>query len=213
MKLHLILGDKKDLAWAQETVVRHHYLHQPVSPRARPMAYIVKHEQARVGLIITGIPHAVRNWKWWGYPGLPNQWQVVDLCRIWINPNFQQGGCMCSAENVPGYIDRHGVFRSTMATWMIQQTLARVQKDRVALWPPVYLNQPYHILLAISYHDPRFHRGTIYKYSGATPMYVDADGQPTPGPSGKFGWCWRLPDPDWEWFDLANLRARQIRMI
>ena len=57
------------------------------------------------------------------------------------------------------------------------------------------------------------HCGTIYKHSHATPMYTDASGNPAPGSSGKFGWCWRLPAPDWEWGELTNIMARQIRMI
>lgn len=56
MNLHLILGDSADLNWAQRQVTQHHYLHQPVSPRARPMVYVVKWNQMRIGLIMLGIP-------------------------------------------------------------------------------------------------------------------------------------------------------------
>ena len=211
--LSIRLGDDADLAWAQRTVVEQHYLHQRVDPRARPMTYVVEWRQMRVGLVMLGIPHATKCGGWWGYPGLPTQWQVVDLCRIWIDPDLQPKGRWCDPYTVPGFYDRKGNFRPTTPTWMINEVLQRVQADRVRLWPPVYLTQPYHIELAISYHDPQFHRGTIYRHSHATPMYTDANGNPIPGSSGKYGWCWRLPAPAWEWDNLTGIRSRQIRML
>lgn len=212
MKLEVRLGNKDDLAWAQETVERNHYLGRKADPRSRPMAYIVQFGSERVGLCIVGIPHATKNGGWWGYPGLPTQWQVVDLCRIWLDPKVQRGGVLARMGIVPGFLDRTGMFRPTVATWVIDEVLGRVQRDRVAMWPPVYLNEPYHILLAVSYHDPALHKGTIYRESGAVPMYTDSNGRPVPGSSGKFGWCWRLPEPDWVWSELDWLRPRTIRM-
>ena len=40
--LTITLADAADLAWAQATVTAAHYLHAPVDPRARPMAYIIR---------------------------------------------------------------------------------------------------------------------------------------------------------------------------
>src|SRR5690606_36799917 len=107
---------------------------------------------------------------------------------------------------------RKGVWRPAVGSWAIREVLARVQEDRISLWPPVYPEQPYHILLAISYHDPRYHKGTIYKVTGAEPMYTDADGAPRPGPSKKYGWCWRLPEPDWSYQDIHIRRPRTMRL-
>ena len=76
----------------------------------------------------------------------------------------------------------------------------------------VYPSQPYHIRLAISYSDPKFHRGTIYKQAHAAPMYTDSSGQPVPGPSGKYGWAWRLPEPGWGWQELDDIRPRTMRL-
>ena len=39
--LTITLADAADLRWAQTTVTAAHYLHAPVDPRARPMAYII----------------------------------------------------------------------------------------------------------------------------------------------------------------------------
>lgn len=214
-KLTIRLGTEDDLRWAQETVTKHHYLHQQVDPRARPMVYVIDvlDYGQRHGLIMLGIPHATKCGNWWGYPGLPTQWQVVDLCRIWINPVHQCGGGWCEPGDVPGYIDRHGIFRPTVASWAIAEVLQRVQADRVRLWPPVYPEQPYHIELAISYHDPQYHKGTIYRESHAAPMYVDRTGQPKPGSSGKYGWCWPLGRPAWQWSELDGIRSRTIRLF
>ena len=211
--LTIRLGDKDDLDWAQRTVERDHYLHQRVDARARPMVYVLDYDAVPVGLVMLGIPHATRCGGWWGYPGLPTQWQVVDLCRIWLAPAVQHDNYWCKPGIVPGFYDRRGMFRPTTPTWAINEVLQRVQADRVRLWPPVYLEQPYHIRLAISYHDPQYHRGTIYRHSHATPMYTDSDGVAIPGSSGKYGWCWPLPAPAWEWDNLTGIRSRQIRML
>lgn len=211
--LTIALGDDADLRWAQATVTAAHYLHAPVDPRARPMVYVIKWIGERAGLVILGIPHATKCGGWWGYEGLPTQWQVVDLCRIWIDPELQYGGDFCRPGHVPGYTDRHGTFRPTVATWAISEVLSRVQADRVRLWPPVYPSQPYHIELAVSYSDPRFHRGTIYRLAGAVPMYRTVGGEPIPGPSGKYGWAWRLSRPAWEWEELTEIQPRTLRMF
>ncbi len=215
--LRLDLGDGFDLEWAQKMVTQYHYLRQPVDPRARPMVYVLRHEgdkmQRALGLVMLGIPHATRCRGWWGYDGLPTQWQVVDLCRIWLDPDVQAGGLFCDPYTVPGFVDRRGVWRPAVATWAIGEVLRRVQADRVRLWPPVYPAQPYHIELAISYHDPRFHRGTIYRQSGAAPMYVDRAGAPAAGPSGKYGWAWKLARPGWGWQELDGIRSRTLRMF
>jgi hypothetical protein len=99
--LTIALGDAADLRWAQATVTAAHYLRAPVDPRARPMCYIIRDtsqtapaapQGVRMGLVMLGIPHATRCGGWWGYEGLPTQWQTVDLCRIWLSAYYQRGG-------------------------------------------------------------------------------------------------------------------------
>jgi len=213
--LTLTLGDAADLAWAQRTVTTSHYLRAPVDPRARPMVYVMRHVGVPMGLVMLGIPHATKCGGWWGYEGLPTQWQVVDLNRVYIHPYYQRGesGIYAQPGIVPGYTDRHGVFRPTVATWAIAEVLQRVQADRVRLWPPVYPAQPYHIEVAVSYSDPRFHKGTICRLAGAVPMYRTASGAPIPGPSGKYGWAWPLPKPAWGWEELTDIQPRTLRMF
>lgn len=219
MDLTLRLGDKVDLEWAQGVAEEHHYLHQRVNNQARPMVYVLHFGEVKAGLIMVGSPHATRNKEWYGYPGLPTQWQVVDLCRIWIDPRFQAGGELCRPDVVPGFHDRNGIWRPRLATWAIGKVLARIQRDRVSEWPPVYPHQPYHILLVISYHDPQFHNGIIYKKMGWEPMYwVWKDEKqkaklPVVGPNGKYGWCWRLPEPAWTWEQIEIRRPRTMRLV
>lgn len=219
LRLEVTLGNANDLMWAQQTVTYFHYLRQPVHPQARPMVYVLWGRRSyggnalRLGLCIVGIPHATRNRRWWGYDDQPTQWQVVDLSRIWLDPAIQQGGTWCYPEMVPGFVDRKGNFRPTVATWLIGQVLRRVQVDRVAMWPPVYPNQPYHIRLAVSYHDPALHKGAIYRLAGAEPMYVSEAGEPVPGPTGKVGWVWRMPEPEWSWREIEILQPRTMRLF
>lgn len=211
--LTIALGAAADVAWAQRTVLQHHYLHARVHPQARPWAYIIRAGSGeRVGLVMLALPHATRCRHWWGYEGLPTQWQVVDLCRIWLDARLQHGGEWCRAGVVPGFVDRRSIWRPATATWAIRQALARVQADWVSLNPPVYPDQPYHVRLVVSYHDPQYHAGTIYRQSQARPMYTDG-GKPALGPSGKYGWCWQLPEPDWSWGDLKIIRPRTMRLF
>ena len=222
--LTITLADAAGLAWAQRIVTVHHYLRAPVDPRARPMAYIIRDASQPapaaasglpVGVVMLGIPHASKCRGWWGYDDTITQWQVVDLCRIFINPYYQRGeyGIYAQPGTVPGFTDRHGIFRPTVATWAIHEVLQRVQADRVRLWPPVYPDQPYQIELAISYSDPKFHKGTIYRQAHAQPMYTDRSGAAVPGPSGKYGWAWRLPKPQWTWQDLTEISPRTMRLF
>lgn len=211
--LSIRLGDKSDLDWAQRMVTADHYLHQSVHRKARPHCYVIQLPAGQpVGLVIISLPHATRNRGWWGYPGLPTQWQVVDISRIWLSPLVQIGGDLCRPLMVPGFVDRRGDWRPAVATWAIGEVLKSVGEDRVSLWPPVYLDQPYHIRLAISYHDPQYHSGTIYRQSKALPMYTDDAGSPIVGPSGKYGWCWKLSEPTWTWQDIHIRQPRTLRM-
>ena len=213
MMLTLRLGTKTDLEWAQATVEQNHYLHQRVDNHARPMVYVIEYCYGEnLGLIMAGIPHATRRKNWWGYPDTITQWQVLDLNRIWLSPRIQQGGDLALSHIVPGFRDRKGTFRPTTATWAIKQVLSRIQKDRISWWPPVYLDQPYHIRLVISYHDPKFHEGLIYKLAKARPMDTNDDNEPVPAPSGKYCWYWQLPEPNWTWEDIKILRPRNLRM-
>jgi hypothetical protein len=42
---------------------------------------------------------------------------------------------------------------------------------------------------------------------------MNTKGQPRPGPSGKFGWCWPLPEPGWSWDEIEILQPRTMRLV
>ncbi len=212
MELTIRLGTKADVVWAQATVTEHHYLHQPVNNQAKPMVYVIEYQKERLGLVMAGTPHAVKCRGWWGYPGLPTQWQVLDLCRIWLSPRIQKGGDLCRPDVCPGFIGWRGKWWPAVASWAIETVLGRIQQDWISLWPPVYPEQPYHILLVISYHNPLYHKGALYRHTNALPLYTDEQQQPTVGSSGKYGWCWKLPEPEWGWWEIPILKPRTMRL-
>lgn len=207
-QLVIDLARPGDEAWAKGMVLEQHYRHKLPSAQGRPMTYIVWLEDERVGLVMVGAPHANLNRKWWGYPGQPTQWQVADLSRIWLSPRIQKGGDLCRPDLIPGFIGWRGKWWPAAGSWLIRQILGRIQQDRVSFLPPVFLEQPYHTLLVISYSDPEHHRGTIYKAAGAVPMYADVDGNTLLNSSGKYGWCWPLEQPSWTWRDIEIERPR-----
>lgn len=222
LELTLALDDD-ELKWAKSMIEKHHYLKSWPHNQSRPHTYTVKYVDGsnplsrscveRVGVVVVGGLHITRCKGWWGYEGLPSQWQVLNLSRIWLAPSLQKGGRLCHSEYIPGFVDRKGIWRPSAATWVIRQVLGRVQRDRVSLWPPVYPDQPYHIVMVVSYSDPARHRGEIYRNAKGRPLYTDADGRPVPGPSGKVGWYWKLPEPEWSWEQIQILQPRTMRLF
>lgn len=213
MELCVELGGLEETRWAQTINLTRHYIGRKVHPQKRAITYTVCHQGNRVGMVMVGIPHATKNKGWWGYPGLPTQWQVVDICRVWLEPAVQAGGALCHPDVVPGFIDRKGIWRPAAATWAVRQVMSRIQEDWLSMWPPVFPDQPYHVELIISYHDPKFHKGTIYQQLGGTPMYSDRRGNAIPSPhSGKFGWCWPVETPCWVWTEIEIKRPRSLRL-
>jgi len=98
--LSIVLADHRGLVWAQEQVIRFHYLHTPVDARCSPVAYLVLDAgEQRVGCLIFGRPQAQRVDGWYG--SVEDQrsgncsltrWQVICLARIWLDPEVQRGG-------------------------------------------------------------------------------------------------------------------------
>lgn len=78
----------------------------------------------------------------------------------------QRGGKWHSPDELPGYLDRRGAFRSTLASTLLRAVLGRVGFDYLTAHPPVDTDYPYHLRAALSYCDTRLHRGTIYRAAG-----------------------------------------------
>lgn len=174
----LTVADRAATDWAQRQVAAHHYLHAPVDPRSRPLVYIVElhHPQIlpqRVGCLIFGRPESSRCYQGALTYGSQadvaagraqfDRWCILNLARVWLDPSTQPYGRLWGTDLLPHYIDRHGCYRSTLASTVISQALARVGYDYLAQHPPVDCQYPYQILAVLSYCDRRRHKGTIYR--------------------------------------------------
>lgn len=167
--LSLRLADERGLEWAQKLVAARHYLLKRVHPLGRPLAYIVQVEGRSAGCLIFGRPQCTRVLGWFGHLSDVqvgrcrfSQWEILNLARVYMLPEYQLGGTLYRPDILPGFTDRKGVWRSTLASSAIEMALDRVVVDYLLLWPPVYLDQPWELRQAISYcHEARF-RCTLY---------------------------------------------------
>jgi len=185
--------DTEGLRWAQDTVWRYHYRHAPVDARSSPQAWAVRLGPAGcVGCLIVNRPEATRNYPWYGSladvasgRAQRSYWQVLNLARVWLSPAVQPGGDYHRPYWLPGYTDRRGVFRSTLASAAIGLLAARVGAEYLTQRPPVFPDEPYEIRDLLSYCDPTHHKGTIYRASGFALARTNGRGLQT----------WRLPLP------------------
>src|SRR5690606_19575364 len=137
---------------------KYHYMHRPVHPRANPFGWgvtfdgeLYRPDGAPAGFIMFASIHFTRLKGEFGEPGLPTKWQVLSLARLWLHDDLPR-----NSETVT-----------------IAKALKLVQRRWLEVHPPVFPDEPYHILKIISYADTRFHDGTIYKaanfrYTGET---------------------------------------------
>jgi len=188
-----------------------HYLRNPVPYIARPVAYILEHNKIPLGIFVFSIPQATDCRHWWGKKAKITKWQVQDLSRVWVSPLIQSGGYWAKPEIVPGrWVN--GRYEPTILTWALSRAFKMIQKDYLRLWPPVEPEKPYHIRLIISYHDPKYHDGYIYRAMSALPMYTYKTGKPRMSSSKLFGWCWPIKQPFWNISRLNIIRQRQMRL-
>lgn len=177
----LHVADRAGADWAQRQVTEHHYLRASVDPRSRPFVYLVElhHPQIlpqRIGTLIFGRPESTRCYQGkLTYGSLSDaaagraqfdRWEVLNLARVWLSPIVQAGGQWHRPSLLPGYVDRRGLWRSTLASTVITEALARVGYDYLSAHPPVDCAYPYAIRAVLSYCDRRLHKGTIYRAAG-----------------------------------------------
>jgi hypothetical protein len=163
---------------AQRIVEQHHYLHQKVDARCSVFTYVVQVGSQLGGYLMFGRPEATRC-----YDGAltygsvddmtagraqHSRWEVLNLARVWLAQDFQQGGHYYGPGHLPGYVDRKGVWRSTLASAAILAALDRIVVDYLDARPPCFLDEPYQLRQVLSYCDTRLHKGTIYKAAGFT---------------------------------------------
>lgn len=180
--IRLRLCDSDALAHAQSTVKEFHYLRAPVDARCSPVAYevildeIERDYQSRIGVLIFGRPEATRCYSGaLTYGSLADvqsgratfdRWEVLNLARVWLHPRVQSGGDLYRPELLPGYIDRRGVWRSTLASAVVRLALGSIGYDYLSKRPPCFPDEPYELRAVLSYCDTSKHKGTLYRAAG-----------------------------------------------
>jgi hypothetical protein len=185
--IRVILAPTQEAHWAQRQVAAHHYLRAAVDVRSRPLVYLVQalefwssttphHRTFTVGCLIFGRPEATRCYVGGLTYGSQadvaadrarfDRWEVLNLARVWLDPCVQPGGALYRPDVLPGFTDRRGAWRSTLASAAIGQVLQQVRRDYLLAHPPCFLEEPYQLRACLSYCDTRLHRGTIYRASG-----------------------------------------------
>lgn len=184
------------LAWARAKVTTRHYLRSWPHSRGSLYPYAVRlllptGQSPLVGVLVFGRPEATRLYDEQSaltYGSLDDvrsgkaqytRWEILNLARVWLRPSVQLGGRLHCAELLPGFTDRRGVFRSTMASAVIELALDRIVIDYLAERPPVWVEEPYQLREVISYCDTRIHKGTIYRAAGFRNVFTNEEGVET----------------------------------
>lgn len=171
VQLAIAQGDLRQ--WARASLVASHYLHTAPDPRTRSIYYAVTIGPHIVGCMSFGRPESTRCYEGGLTYGSQedvekkraqfDRWEILNLSRVWFLPSVQPGGAQHRQDFLPGFIDRKGAFRSTLASLAILEALKRIGRDYLLAHPPCFIEQPYQIRAVLSYCDTRLHRGTIYK--------------------------------------------------
>jgi hypothetical protein len=187
MKLRLLNKNKADLQLAQATVEQHHYLHRRVDTRCSPVGYAIILGDSPVGILLFGRPQSTSCYPFFGSVedvqtgrAEVTRWQILNLARVWIHPTAQKGGGLYGPEwGLPGFVDRRGVWRSTLASAAINAAFDRIVIDYLVEKPPCFPEEPYELRYAISYCDTRIHKGALYRAAGFELYRTNKDGVQT----------------------------------
>lgn len=192
----------KGREWAESMITRHHYLHRMPDPRTSYEIFSVLVGARLMGALVIGRPEATRCADWYGSVEdvrtgrcAVTRWQVLNLARVWIHPEYQAGGAMCRPDVVPGFADRRGQFQSTLTSAVLRVAVQVIGYEYLKQRPPCFLDEPYEIKWLLSYCNTHLHRGTIYAASDFELYRLNGDGIQT----------WRIPTP--------SLTAEQDRVV
>lgn len=144
-RIGLVQAERK---WLSEMSVKYHYMHKAPTSRSIPFGWgitwdgeVTNKEGDPYGFIIYALIHYTKLAGEFGYPGLPTNWQVLSLARLWLHDDLPKNS----------------------ETYVIGKTLKMIQHRWLEIHPPRFPELPYHIVKVISYADLEFHKGTIYK--------------------------------------------------
>lgn len=196
VRLAYVERKSMDFKWICSKIEQDHYLHTMPDYRTSYEVFgacLPGFDNLMAAALIFGRPEATRCGNWYG--GVEDveagrcevtRWQVLNLSRFWAHPIFQAGGSYYRPEVLPGFTDRRGTWRSTLASDAIRAAVERIGYEYLLRRPPVYLDEPYEIRWLLSYCDTRLHKGTIYKAAGFE-LYRTND-------AGIQTWRIRLPE-------------------
>ena len=138
----------------------YHYLRRWPDARSLPFGYGLQIDGRTIaddgrlfGLVVFKKPQHHQQRGLFGYTGLPTDWQVLDLARVWVHP------CLQRKEN------GHSL---CVFSQMVGKAIRRVQWDWLEHHPPRFPDSLYHIEVIISYCDRDHHDGKAYRASGFT---------------------------------------------
>lgn len=195
-RIRLVPMDRNTLNdWAR----RYHYLHTAVHPRACPFGwavefdgYLYQPDGSPSGFIMFASVHFTKLRDEFGYPGLPTQWQVLSLARLWLHNDLPRNSESC----VTG------------------KALRQVQRRWLEVHPPKWPDEPYHVRKVISFCEIKRFLGTVYKatnfrLSGYT--VSQRRHPPTRGRTLEDGqplarYIFDLKQPKWSWREPLQAR-------
>lgn len=175
---------RDDSEGIRQTIETHHYLRRWPDPRSLPFGYrlIIDGSSAAGdgrphGIVVFKKPQHHKQKGLFGYDGLPTAWQVLDLARVWVHPDWQR------------HENGHAL---SMFSRMVSKALKVVQRDWLEHHPPRYPELPYHIELVISYCELLHHEGIGYRASNFKSIGKTSD-------STKELYAYWLKSPRWKW--------------
>jgi len=158
LTVHRAIGDTADRV--RQHCEEFHYLHRWPDARALPFGYHLQYgdsdrapDDRLWGMVVFKKPQHHQQRGLFGYAGLPTDWQVLDLARVWVHPSLQR---------------KEGGHSLCIFSQMVSRAIRRVQWDWLEHHPPRYPDLPYHIEVIISYCDLAHHDGKAYRASGFT---------------------------------------------
>jgi hypothetical protein len=176
VRLAYVERKSMDFGWIWSKMEQDHYLHTMPDYRTSYEVfggYLPGFDNLMAAALIFGRPEATRCGDWYG--GVEDvgagrcevtRWQVLNLSRVRVDPVFQAGGSYYHPEILPGFTDRRGTWRSTLASEAIRAAVERIGYEYLLRRPPCFLDEPYEIRWLLSYCDTHLHKGTIYRAAG-----------------------------------------------
>jgi hypothetical protein len=157
----------------QQQIEQGHYLRCMPDSRTSYEIYQVRTNGLECGALVFGRPEATRCQDWYGAVAdvkagrcAVTRWQVLCLSRVWLHSDFNRRGRLAHPGNVPGYWDRHDLWRSTLASSVLKVAAQTIGYLYLLQRPPCFPDEPYEIRWLLSYCDTAKHRGTIYRAAG-----------------------------------------------